>query len=321
MSSVAGQGGLSVVPTRKARVVIALALVWLGSLLALGAWWALFALRQADRIATLESEHGLVNPAHDGQWARTHQMLWWEGGTFLLLLILLTAVLAWLYSRDHLRTRALQAFFASVTHELKTPLTSIRLQAEALAAGGDAPTLVRRLLSDTGRLESQVESALELARLEGGGALVDQTVPLGIWLERALHWLGEVYGAAVQFHINLQATPDAVAADAAALQIILRNLVENSVRHGQTSPVVVDLSIVRTPHEITLTYRDHGQGYAEGDAARLGQLFQRGRRSSGAGVGLYLVRILMQRMGGWARFDSSPGNGFSAVLGFRTADT
>ncbi|HEX7416723.1 MAG TPA: HAMP domain-containing sensor histidine kinase [Steroidobacteraceae bacterium] len=320
MSSVAGRGGLNVVPTRKARLVIALAAVWLASLLALGAWWALFALRQADRIATLERGQGLLNAAEGGQWARTHQMLWWEGGTFLVLLILLTAVLAWLYSRDHLRTRALQAFFASVTHELKTPLTSIRLQAEALAAGGDTPTLVRRLLSDTGRLESQVESALELARLEGGGALVDQTVPLGLWLERAIHWLGEVYGAAVQFHVEVKAQPDAVAADAAALQIILRNLVENSVRHGQTVPVMVDLTIERNADVITFIYRDHGKGFAEGDAARLGQLFRRGKRSSGAGVGLYLVRLLMTRMGGWARFESAPGEGFSAVLGFRSAE-
>jgi signal transduction histidine kinase len=320
MSSVAGRGGLSVLPKRKARLVIALAGIWLGSLLALGAWWALFALRQADRIASLEREQGLVKTAAGGQWARTHQMLWWEGGTFLVLLILLTVVIAWLYSRDHLRTRALQAFFASVTHELKTPLTSIRLQAEALAAGGDTPTLVRRLLSDTGRLEAQVESALELARLEGGGALVDQTVPLGLWTQRAIHWLGEVYGQAVQFNVELCANPDAVAADAAALQIILRNLVENSVRHGQTVPVIVDLSIERRADAITLVYRDHGKGYADGDAARLGQLFLRGERSSGAGVGLYLVRLLMTRMGGWTRFESVPGEGFSAVLGFRSAE-
>jgi signal transduction histidine kinase len=320
MSPVAGRGGLSVVPTRKARLVIALAGVWLASLLALGAWWALFALRQADRIATLEREPGVLSSTDGGQWARTHQMLWWEGGTFLVLLILLTAVLAWLYSRDHVRTRALQAFFAAVTHELKTPLTSIRLQAEALAAGGDTPTLVRRLLADTGRLESQVESALELARLEGGGALVDQTVPLGLWTQRAIHWLGEVYGPAVQFHLELRAHPDAVAADAAAVQIILRNLVENSVRHGQAVPAVVDLSIDRTADAVVLTYRDHGQGYAEGDAARLGKLFVRGRHSSGAGVGLYLVRLLMTRMGGWARFESAPGKGFSAVLGFRVAE-
>ena len=56
----------------------------------------------------------------------------------------------------------------------------------------------------------------------------------------------------------------------------------------------------------------HGTG-------RLGRLFGRGPASSGAGVGLYLVRRLMQRMGGRARFDTAPGEGFRAELCFRVA--
>ncbi len=58
-----------------------------------------------------------------------------------------------------------------------------------------------------------------------------------------------------------------------------------------------------------LEYQDNGRGVAPG-TGRLGRLFGRGPHSSGAGVGLYLVRRLMQRMGGRVRFDTAPGEGF-----------
>ena len=72
----------------------------------------------------------------------------------------------------------MQAFFASVTHELRTPLTSIRLQAEAIAEGEQRAELARRLLEDSHRLESQIDKTLELARIEGGGPLSEQAMPL-----------------------------------------------------------------------------------------------------------------------------------------------
>src|SRR5690606_29195371 len=93
-------------------------------------------------------------------------------------------------ARDRKRTRSIQAFFASLTHELKTPLTSIRLQAESIAdpTNDDAfkRQLVERLLADTSRLEAQVERSLELARLEGGGPVFVQGYELKNLIERGL---------------------------------------------------------------------------------------------------------------------------------------
>ena len=76
----------------------------------------------------------------------------------------------------------MQAFFASVTHELRTPLTSMRLQAEAIAEGEQRAELARRLLEDSHRLESQIDKTLELARIEGGGPLREQSIPLQAWV-------------------------------------------------------------------------------------------------------------------------------------------
>ncbi len=100
-----------------------------------------------------------------------------------------------------------------------------------------------------------------------------------------------------------------VQADAAALTMILRNLVENSVRHARIEPVRVRLTAAARGESCCSNTATTARAWRPVRAS-LGRLFGRGPHSSGAGVGLYLVRRLMQRMGGHARFDTAPGQGF-----------
>jgi two-component system OmpR family sensor kinase len=109
-----------------------------------------------------------------------------------------------------------------------------------------------------------------------------------------------------------------IQADSGALQMILRNLVENSVRHSGATPVVVRLTASQRDQQVVLEYQDNGVGISA-SAPILGRLFARGAHSSGAGVGLYLVRRLMQRMGARARFNTAPGEGFRCELWFRVS--
>lgn len=314
----AGQGTLSVTPRRRTALVAAAAILWLTLQVALVAWWATVIQRQAHRIAALEALRGAAGAGGADQWSRTRLMLVGESSSFLALLLALSLLLAWLYWREQRRARSMQAFFAAVTHELRTPLTSIRLQAEAIAdgdTGGDAVQLARRLLEDSHRLESQIDRTLELARIEGGGPLSEQAIPLHAWLPRALEDLSLTYGDRLDLRAHVDPLPP-VQADAGALQMILRNLVENSVRHSGAVPVGVRLTAVQQHDRIVLEYQDNGAGVAPGGGP-LGRLFGRGPDSSGAGVGLYLVRRLMQRMGGQARFNTAPGDGFRTELTFR----
>jgi signal transduction histidine kinase len=243
-------------------------------------------------------------------------MLIGESSTFLALLLIVSLLLAWLYWREHRHARSMQAFFASVTHELRTPLTSIRLQAEAIAEGEPSAELVRRLLEDSNRLQSQIDKTLELARIEGGGPLSEQSIPLHAWIARSLSDIAAAHGDRLDLRAHVDASVPPVFADAGALQMILRNLVENSVRHAGVAPVGVRLTAAQRADHVVLEYQDNGVGVA-GDSLRLGELFARGARSSGAGVGLYLVRRLMQRMGGRARFNTAPGEGYRCELWFR----
>jgi len=236
-----------------------------------------------------------------------------ESSVFLALLLSVSALLAWFYLREARRARGMQAFFAAVTHELRTPLTSIRLQAEAIAEGDQRAELARRLLEDSNRLESQIDKTLELARIEGGGPLAEQSVPLSSWLPRTLAQLTSQYGARLALALDIPEGLPPVQVDAAALQMILRNLVENSVRHAGREPVSVTVSARAADGGVLLDVGDDGSG-ARAPANELGRLFGRGSGSEGTGVGLYLVRALIQRMGGRAEFRTAPGQGFHAEL-------
>jgi signal transduction histidine kinase len=321
-----GKGTITSAPNRRLKLALLALAAWLALLCALGGWWGKLVLVQGARIAELEHASGAA--AANEEWLRTQRMLAWESATFFLLLLLCSGVQLWVYWRDLKRTQSLQAFFASLTHELRTPLTSIRLQAESLAERGsergrepgrepgrEEDPLILRLLEDTTRLEAQVERTLELARVEGGGPIFTQAVALKPWLERFLR------AQAPLPHVEVSAELDAdlaVEADPAALQVILRNLLENSIRHSRRSPVKVELQARTRGSEVELRVRDDGEGF-RGDARRIGRLFEKGPGSQGAGVGLYLVDMLMSRMGGRASFAAGPG--FEVVLSFREGRT
>src|SRR6185437_12049344 len=231
----AGRGGLSVLPARR-TVLIAMAVCgWLGLQLALVGWWATKIGQQARRIAMLEAMRGADGAA--AEWSRTRLMLVGESVSFLALLLAVSLLLAWMYWREHQRTRAIQGFFAAVTHELRTPLTSIRLQAEAIAEGEQGAQLAQRLLEDSHRLESQIDKTLELARIQPDLALA--------------------HGTRLDVRAHVDAALPPVQADAAALQMILRNLIENSVRHSRMDPVKVRLTAAQRGDRLVLEYQDN----------------------------------------------------------------
>jgi signal transduction histidine kinase len=308
------------VPQSRYRWMVSIHAVWLLTVALLVAWWGRLLNQQAGRIVELEQQLGIFNQVAEDQWHRTQRMLFWESTFFLVFLILSTVIIFWFHIRDYRRTRAMQAFFASLTHELKTPLTSVRLQAESIAdqleAQSDAKPLIERLMADTHRLEAQVERTLELARVEGGGRLHTQTVRLKPWLDRFLRpW---VEGSSETVCFDSQIEDVSIQADTSALQTILRNVIENAIRHSGQSPVGIVARTSRTEGKVVLTLENPGQK-SRLDPSRLGVLFEKGSGSQGAGVGLYLIRALMHRMGGFAHFRST-GEGFIVELQFKIAE-
>lgn len=268
------------------RLLFLLSLIWALVLFLIGAWWIYLLFNFENILAHTER-------------VRVTKMIMWEGGSFLLLLVLLSTTLLILYVRNQKKTKSLHAFFASLTHELKTPLASIRLQSEVIneiLAGKNDPTLNKlsaRLIEDTGKLETQMDKILQLSRIERGGELNLTTLKLIPFIKSIVKKLGN--GLEVTIVANNQ---DAVVvADEFALEIIIKNLLENTRHH--TTSTKVDIDIQDDGKKIEMIYNDHGE--FSGEKQKLGTLFYKYNSSKGSGIGLYLSNKLLEKMHGELR--------------------
>lgn len=268
------------------RLLFILSLIWALVLFFIGAWW-IYLLSNFENI--------LMNTER----IKVTKMIIWEGGSFLLLLVLLSVSLLVLYMRNQKKTKALQAFFASLTHELKTPLASIRLQSEVikeLLEAKNDPSLNKlsaRLIEDTGKLETQMDKILQLSRIERGGALNLTTLKLIPFIKSIVKKLG--INLEVQIKSNNKDV--VVVADEFALEIIIKNLLENTRNHTESKKV--NIEIVDDGKYVELLYNDHGE--FSGETQKLGTLFYKYNSSKGSGIGLYLSTRLMEKMSGELR--------------------
>ncbi|NOT61271.1 MAG: HAMP domain-containing histidine kinase, partial [Acidobacteria bacterium] len=171
------------------KLKVVLAGCWLAFTVALATWWLIFGLRQLGRLDQLSTS----------QIQHHSRMLFWEGGVLIALLFIGGAALITYIWRERQRQRQNEEFFSAFTHDAKTALASLRLQAESLSEDSDPPNpVVERLLKDTVRLQLQLENSLFLVNLRTGRLLSE---PLNIsriveslrfhWPELALQLQGD----------------------------------------------------------------------------------------------------------------------------------
>ncbi len=183
-------------------------------------------------------------------------------------------------------------FNANLSHELRTPLAGIRSDAEMLAARADVPEPVGRralrIVAATDRITALAESLLLLAR-EARPQLVD-TLRLDDAVNEAWASLTAQRSEAPGLDTDIPATA-LVQADPALLALVLRNLLDNALRHGEGRAVSCRLAGTR------LLVCDRGPGFGDGDPARIFDRFFRGGAHAGHGLGLALVRHICQACG------------------------
>ena len=299
--------GTNVLRERKRnRVVIALVGLWVVFTVTLAGWWLIFGLRQLDLIKRLSLQGG-------PDLHRYYQMLLWEGGVLIASLIAGGLALFYYARREQKRHAQIEEFFAAFTHDAKTALASLRLQTEALredfANAGPSP-LLDRLLSDTLRLQLQLENSLFLVNVKGG-KLFFEPIKLSDRIDvMRQHW--------PDLKIT-QVGDGTVMADARALESVLTNLVHNSVTHGRATRVDIDVNR-DDQGQLVVRMVDDGAGF-QGDFRQLGKPLVRLTRNSGSGVGLYIVRQLTRRMKGAISFRGGSGGGFISEMKFPCAPT
>lgn len=204
---------------------------------------------------------------------------------------------------------------AGMSHDLKSPLTTIRAYTEALLEGvaPDEAARQRYLQTIYARetdLEALVNRLFELAKLDASAYPV-QLRPLP--LRETLHaFLDDCEGLTV----DCDAADGTVTADRELLGRIVHNLADNSRKYGADT---LTFSAVQTGDTVTLTARDNGPGAPQDQLPNLFEPFYRGdtaraKPNTGSGLGLAVVRQSMQQMGGTARAENAPGGGLCIVL-------
>ena len=209
--------------------------------------------------------------------------------------------------------RIQQDFLATAAHELKTPLALIRGELEL-----DGPTNRKAILSDLDHMSRHVHQLLHLAEVSDVNNLVFAPTDVTLVVDDAVGFIARLTQAHhVRVRIDAPSEPVTIAADASALFVLVRNLVENAAHHAPEQS-----TIVVTVDATGITVRDEGPGIPADDLPRLFKRFWRGahRRDIGAGLGLSICSEVA-RGHGWslsARNLPPSGAEFAVEFGSRS---
>jgi two-component system, OmpR family, sensor histidine kinase KdpD len=212
------------------------------------------------------------------------------------------------------------ALFSSVTHDLRTPLASIKAGVTSLLQDDvtlDEPRrreLLTTVLEETDRLNRLLGNLLELAKVRAG-ALVPAKEPTAIEdvVGSVLHRMERAL-AGVQVRTILRDAPD-VPVDPVQIDQVLTNLLENAARHSPPGGEVV-VSVAPWRDSVQVRVADHGPGIPEEERERVFDAFYRldDEGSSGSGLGLAIARAIVLAHGGQIRIEGVPSGGAAVVF-------
>jgi len=257
--------------------------------------------------------------------ARQRQTLFAGALAAAVLAILLVGYFALRDVSRELKLAALRSsFVAGVTHELKTPLTSIRLLAETLLLKrtrdpSTADELLGALIDESERLSQLVENVLSFARIERGASTYH---PAEIRLSEAVSSAVQRFQSILKqggFRLVQESNGQAlrVYADAEGLSLALLNLLSNAVKYSGRSREI-RLEVRRRGKEAEIRVTDYGIGIPRSEQQRIFDSFYRApeaaKETTGAGLGLALVRNFAQAHGGRVTVESEPGKGSAFSL-------
>lgn len=278
-----------------------LPIVWMAPLLMLVAWWVVSAsLAPVARVRRQLAERevdGLVEVGEEGLPDEVRPLV---------------HELNLLLGRVRQAFEAQQHFVAEAAHELRSPLTALKLQAQGLQRARDEATrdvAVERLLAGIDRATRLVEQLLMLARQQAQPSVGEPLQPVSL-ASVAAQVVADAAPMAVSRNIDLglgEADPGLVHGHAEPLRILLANLVDNALKYTPEGGTV-DVTVRREASQLLLAVEDSGPGIAEADRARVLDRFYRvpGAAATGSGLGLAIASTIAQLHGSALELDRSP---------------
>jgi signal transduction histidine kinase len=205
-----------------------------------------------------------------------------------------------------------RSFLADVAHELRTPLSIIRGQAEAIADGvytGD-PDHVQPILDATRTLEVLVEDLRTLVLTEAGSLVLNREhVEPGALVQDVLasfETQSEAFGVSMASAIDSTVPP--VDVDPARIRSALANVVSNAIRHTPSGGSI-RIEVHMDGDQVAITVQDTGEGISPEILPRVFQRFVKGPGSTGSGLGLAITHDIITAHGGTVDIQSTVGSG------------
>jgi signal transduction histidine kinase len=227
--------------------------------------------------------------------------------------------------REVRRNEQHDGFINAVTHELKTPIASIRLHLETLQTR-EVDEIHRKefysvMLTDTARLLRTVEQVLQAGRTGQRRRRIDRSViDLGAVVQECLQTVQtHLNPATIQYSESLEdGTRPLVLGDHDELRVAVSNLVDNAVKYSPKSPHVAVEVAAFDQDRLAIRVTDSGIGIAHGQLKHIFKRFYRiparmVLRVKGSGLGLFIVRSVVERHGGRV-FAESPGEGMGSTF-------
>lgn len=232
--------------------------------------------------------------------------------TIITVLVLFSVFLA----REILEVRRQTSFIDSVTHELRSPLASLRLCVETLdrpeLSEAQRTELRRMMLEDLARLTAFIDDVLHASRLAyGGGLRAVQEVDVAALLGSCAQAICRRYhNPPEEIEIDVMADLQ-IRTDPAALEVVVKNLIDNAVKYSDAPRKIRIRARQQPPSKIVIEVQDSGVGIAKRDLRRIFERFFRVpeenvRKRHGTGMGLFVASALVRGLGGKIRAES-PG--------------
>ena len=194
------------------------------------------------------------------------------------------------------RLDAKRELLLAISHELRSPLTRARVNAELVAEGGARDAL----LHDLGEMRDLIADLLESERLaDGHSALHAEPTDLNRLIVETLEALPEPSAVGLELATDLPP----LMLDRSRMRLLIRNLVDNALRHGGDAAMPPVVATAWVSSSVRLVVRDHGPGVDDAQLARLAEPFYRtdgarARATGGVGLGMYLCRLVAEAHGG-----------------------
>jgi two-component system phosphate regulon sensor histidine kinase PhoR len=249
------------------------------------------------------------------------------GATLLTLVIVGTALYLSLSIKAINLTQRQSNFIDSVTHELKSPIASLKLYLQTLnrrtVSAAEQEVFFKDMLEDVERLDQLINHLLDVARLERNRV---SSLPEDVRLDQVIrHCAEEIcqrYERPTET-IRLELAPAVMSAVAADLELVFRNLLDNAMKYADDEQPEVEVSIQpASTGQIVVRVSDNGRGIPHSLRQRIFDRFVRlgselVREKPGTGLGLYIVRTMIGRLGGKIRVrDRDRGSGATFEVQF-----